>query len=91
MNIDKDFEEIENYAHFWRWLPEWSIAEKIYKTYPDSYSVLTPFAYAYLEELIRTVTSDYALPLHDKDGKDINKKVGMKLINLAIQEKKIKS
>ena len=49
-----------------------------------------PFAYAYLEELIRTVTSDYALPLHDKDGKDINKKVGMKLINLAIQENKDK-
>lgn len=84
MNIEDDFEEIENYAHFGRWLPDWSIVEKIYKTYPDSYSVLTPFAYAYIEELIRTLTSEYGLPLQDKNGKEINKKVGIKLINLAI-------
>ena len=57
LNIEKDFEEIENYAHFWRCLPDSNIVEKIYKTYQDSYSVLTPFAYTYLEELIRTLTS----------------------------------
>lgn len=39
-----------------------------------------------MEELIRTLTTDYILPLHDKDGKETNKKVGMKLINFAIQE-----
>lgn len=86
MGVEEDFKEIQNYTHFWRWLPDWSIVEKIYKTFSDSYSVLTPFAYAYLEELIRTLTSDYALPLKDKDGNEINKKVGIKLINLAIQE-----
>ena len=72
LNIEKDFEEIENYAHFWDWLPDWNIVEKIYKTYQDSYSVLAPFTYAYLEELIRTLTTDYVLPLHDKDGKEKN-------------------
>ena len=86
MNIEDDFEEIENYAHFWRWLPDWSVVEKIYKTYPDSYSVQTPFAYTYLEELIRTLTFEYGLPLQNKNGKEINKKAGIKLINLAIQE-----
>lgn len=86
MSIEKDFSEIANYAHVWHWLPEWDIVEKIYKAFPDSYAVLTPFAYAYLEELIRTLTSDYMIPVQDRDGKETNKKVGMKLINLAIQE-----
>ena len=85
MNIEKDFSEIANYAHMWHWLPDWTIVEEIYKTFPDSYSVLTPFAYTYLEELIRSLTSDYIKPIQDKNGKS-NKRVGMKLINLAISE-----
>lgn len=85
MDIEKDFSEIANYAHMWHWLPDWTIVEDIYKIFPDAYSVLTPFAYTYLEELIRSLTSDYIKPIQDKDGKS-NKRVEMKLINLAISE-----
>lgn len=88
MSIEEDFIEINNYAHMWNWLPDWDIAEKIYREFPDSYAVLTPFAYAYLEELIRTLTSDYMIPVQDRDGMLTNKKVGIKLINLAIRENK---
>ena len=86
MNIEKDFEEIMNYVHYWNWLPDWDIVQKIYKKFPDSYSVLTPFIYSYLEELIRSTTSEYGKELVDKEGKDINRKAGTKLINLAIRE-----
>ncbi len=56
---------------------------------PDSFSVLTPFAYSYLEELIRTTTSDYGLPLFDRNGQTVKVNVGMKLISLAIAENQI--
>lgn len=62
------------------------LLKKFYKKFPDAYAILTPFAYAYLEELIRTLTSDYMIPVQDRDGNQNNKKVGMKLINLAINE-----
>lgn len=66
MNIDDDFKEIMLYAHYWNWLPDWNEVEKIYDTFPYSYSVLTPFAYSYLEELIRSTTSEYGRELLDK-------------------------
>ena len=80
--INEDFQEILNYSHFWNWLPDWNIVKDIYNEFPDSYSVLTPFAYTYLEELIRTTTSDYGIRLSE----NTNKPIGMKLINLAIRE-----
>lgn len=87
MNLDKCFEEITNYAHFWNWLPEWEIVKKIYNTFPDSYSVLTPFAYSYLEELIRTMTSDYLYPINYVENGKVRKKiVGYKLVDMAIKE-----
>ena len=57
--------------------------------FPDSYSVLTPFAYAYLEELIRSTTSEYGIVALDEVG-NIKKrrKVGVDLLNLAIKENK---
>jgi len=54
MNIDDDFKEIMDYAHFWNWLPDWGVVQEVYQTVPNSFSVLTPFAYSYLEELIRS-------------------------------------
>lgn len=86
MNIESDFQEIMEYAHFWNRLPDWQIAKKIYTEFPDSYSVLTPFAYAYLEEVIRSITSEYGREIIDESGKGKWRSVGSKLINLAIKE-----
>ena len=81
-----ELDQIIDYAHFWNWAPDWNVVKEIYQKVPDSYSVLMPFAYAYLEEMIRTTTSDYGLPLFDRDKKPVKVKVGMALINLAKQE-----
>lgn len=86
MTIDKDFETIIDFAHFWNWAPDWHVVKDIYKCIPESYSVLTPFAYTYLEELIRTTTSEYGVSLFDRNGQPIKIKVGMSLISLAIKE-----
>jgi len=81
-----DFDEICDYAHMWNWAPDWNMVKQIYTAFPDSYSILTPFAYNYLEELIRSTTSEYGIPLLDREGKKNNIKVGLKLVNLAIKE-----
>ena len=86
MSVFDDFETIMDYAHFWNWAPDWLVVKDIYCKVPESYSVLTPFAYSYLEEMIRTTTSEYGLPLFDRDRKPVKVKVGMALINLAIEE-----
>jgi hypothetical protein len=87
MNITEAFEEIMQYAHFWNWVPDWQVTKEIYEAFPNSYSVLSPFAYSYLEELIRSTTSEYGREVFDENGNPVkNRKVGMKLINLAITE-----
>lgn len=86
MSIVDDFNTIIDYAHFWNWAPDWHVVKEIYRLKPESYSVLTPFAYTYLEELIRTTTNEYGIPFFDMNGKPTKIKVGMALINLAIQE-----
>ena len=68
MNITNDFQEILYYAHYWNWAPDWLVVKNIYEKIPESYSVLTPFAYAYLEELIRSTTSEYGRELLDENG-----------------------
>ena len=84
MSIFDDFDLILDYAHMWNWAPDWDLAKRIYRSIPESYSILTPFAYSYLEELIRTTTSDYELPLFDRDKQPVKVRVGMALIALAI-------
>ena len=86
MSVSEDFETIFNYAHFWNWAPDWDVAKKVYQKVPDAYSVLTPFAYTYLEELIRSTTSEYRIPFLDRNGKKYKFKVGMSLIKLAKEE-----
>lgn len=86
MALQEEFNQIIDYAHFWNWAPDWGEVQRIYEKFPDSFSVLTPFAYSYLEELIRTTTSDYGLPLFDCNGQPVKVNVGMKLISLAIAE-----
>ena len=44
------------------------MAKEIYSHIPEAYSVLTPFAYSYLEELIRSTTSEYGIPFLDRNG-----------------------
>jgi hypothetical protein len=86
MNIDDDFKEIMEYAHFWNWLPDWVVVQEVYHTVPNSFSVLTPFAYSYLEEMIRSNTSEYGIEILDASGNPKRRKVGIGLINLAISE-----
>ena len=88
MNINDDFTEIMSYAHCWNWLPDWVVVQKIYQAFPDSYSVLSPFAFAYMEELIRSTTSEYGIEIFDESGKPKKRKVGIKLIKFAIEENK---
>lgn len=88
MTIFDDFDEIMSYAHFWNWLPDWSLVKEVYLTYPNSYSILSPFVYAYLEELIRSTTSEYGIEILDEDGKPRKRRVGIELIKLAIEENK---
>ena len=84
--IEENFNEILDYAHFWNWAPDWQVVKDIYTRIPESYSVLTPFVYTYLEEIIRTTTSEYGKSLFDRNGQPIKIKVGMALISLAIKE-----
>ncbi|MEQ8324986.1 MAG: hypothetical protein RIC15_00205 [Vicingaceae bacterium] len=83
MTLSEAFDEIMLYSHFWNWSPDWGVVKDVYEKFPNSYSILTPFAYSYLEELIRSTTSDYGM------GKEhVN---GMRLIKLAIKENQEKS
>lgn len=86
MSVFDDFETILDYAHFRNWALDWNVVKDIYSRIPESYSVLTPFAYSYLEELIRSTTSEYGIPFLDRNGKKNNFKVGMGLIKLAKEE-----
>ena len=86
MSVFDDFETILDYAHFWNWAPDWNVVKDIYLRIPESYSVLTPFAFTYLEEMIRSTTSEYSMPFFDREGNPNNFKRGKKLINLAITE-----
>lgn len=86
MSVIEDFEEIIKYAHYWNWVPDWELVKDIYNQFPDSYSILTPFAYSYLEEIIRSTTSEYGKEFIGDDGKEKKRKVGIDLINMAISE-----
>lgn len=86
MSVEDDFKTILEYAHCWNWVPDWEVAEDVYKKIPDSYSVLTPFVYSYLEELIRSTTSEYGMPFLNKNRGKYKFKVGMGLIKLAKEE-----
>ena len=79
--IKDAFNTIQLYSHMWNWCPDIVLAEEIYEQFPNSYSILTPFIYSLLEEIIRSTTSEYGRQL---DGE--RKRVGMKLIKLAIDE-----
>ncbi len=88
MDINDDFQEILDYAHNWNWVPDWEIVKEIYQNVPNSYSVLTPFAYSYLEELIRSTTTQYGREFLDEKGKPKRRKVGLSLLKLAKKENK---
>lgn len=80
-DLEEVFNEIINHSHFWNWCPDIVLTKKIYKQFPDSYAILTPFMYSLLEEIIRSTTSEYGRQLNGE-----RKSVGMKLIDLAINE-----
>lgn len=86
MNIFNDFKEIMEYAHFWNWRTDWKVAEEVYQKVPTAFSLLTPFAYSYLEELIRSTTSEYGREIFDDRGNSKKHKVGKDLIKLAQSE-----
>jgi hypothetical protein len=88
MNISEAFEEIRQNAHWINWAPDWDMVKDIYDEFPNSYSVLTPFVYSYLEELIRSTTSEYGREIRDQNGNPKKRQQGITLINLAIFENK---
>ena len=80
--MDEYVKKISSSTHL-NWISDIELAMEIYKAYPGSYSVLFPFMYSYLEECIRSLTTEF--------GKNLllEKKrytVGTELINLAIEE-----
>lgn len=62
------------------------MVQEVYQSFPNSFSILTPFAYSYLEVLIRSTTSEYGIEILDDSGKPKRRKVGIGLINLTISE-----
>jgi len=88
MSIVRDIDKIIQHSHFWNWGQDWNIVKNIYKRFPESHSVLTPFAYAYMEELIRSMTSEYGRININEDGNPESKNVGYRLVKLAIDENK---
>ena len=91
MDISEAFEEIMQHAHYFNWVPDLQVTKEIYEAFPNSFSVLTPFAYTYLEELIRSTTSEYGSELYDENGMPKRRSVGMKLVKLAIAENRDKN
>ena len=80
--MDEYFKKISLSAHL-NWLPDVELAIRIYRDTPEAYGVLFPFMYSYLEECIRSLTTEF--------GKNLlleNKRytVGTELIRLAIEE-----
>lgn len=86
MSIWDNFDEIIAYAHFRNWAPDWGEVKDIYRSFPNSFSVLTPFAYTYLEELIKSRTSEYGCEIVDSSGREIRRRTGKRLIELAREE-----
>lgn len=85
--ILKALDIIRDYSHWRFWAPDWILAKDIYESFPNSYSILTPFAYSYLEEVIRSMTTDYPRKLPNEDGEhSIRHYSGCKLIDLAVKE-----
>ena len=85
-NILDSIDIILGYAHFRNWNPDWVVFRDIFNMFPNSYSVLTPFAYSYLEEVIRSTTSQYGKEIVDSEGNDIYRYSGKKLLKLAKTE-----
>ena len=89
MGFNEDVQTILEYAHFWNWAPDWVVVRDVYTVFPESYSVLTPFAYSYLEELIRSRITDYGMfnPT-DSNGNIRGRSTGQTLFRLARKQNK---
>lgn len=81
----KKLNDIKITAHFWNWLPDIQVAIEIYESRNDAYSVLLPFFFTYLEETIRSTTTEYGM-LDPRNQGNRKKKVGKELIQFAISE-----
>lgn len=88
MSVFDDLDVMWGHSHYWNWSPDWLVVKEVYEKVPTAYSVLMPFTYSYFEEMIRSTTSEYSCPLFDRNGDPVKVKVGMALINMAIEENK---
>ncbi len=77
--IRKDFDILIDNSHAFNWCPDLIIARDIYFYDKRTCSILTPFMYAYLEEIIRSTTTEYGRALVGNTCR----KVGMSLIKFA--------
>lgn len=89
MEFSESFEQILQNTHYFNWHPDLYECRRIYAAFPNSYAILSPFFYSYLEELVRSNTREYGAKPLDLNGKPINKRaVGYALIIQAIEENK---
>ena len=56
--MDEYFKKISLSAHL-NWLPDVELAIRIYRDISEAYGVLFPFMYSYLEECIRSLTTEF--------------------------------
>lgn len=71
----KKLNDIKITAHFWNWLPDIQVAIEIYESRNDAYSVLLPFFFTYLEETIRSTTTEYGM-LDPRNQSNRKKRLG---------------
>lgn len=77
----RDFDIIISNSHVYNWAPDLQIVREIYEEHDESFAVLTPFMYTYLEELIRSFTPEYGMEITKPQ-----RKTGRHLLELASKE-----
>ena len=78
-----DFDILLADTHVGNWSKSLRIAKSVYKNIEDAQYILMPFMYTYLEESVRSMTTEYgALNGSEKSSK----RIGGGLVDLAISE-----
>ena len=85
-NLNEYFNEIQQYAHFRNWAPDIGVLISVYQKEPLSFSILIPFLFSYLEEVIRSMTSGYTFDTRLNENDEIFYKTGKALIETAKEE-----
>lgn len=75
MSSLSNYDVLARYAHIWNWLPDSVAVKDVCHAFQESYSALFPFAYSYMEELIRSMTGEYCkAPPEDEKERKVRRK-----------------